>query len=111
MAINMPGQNLLGVAIMISLNEVKNIIRQIKSENGAFYINALDEDVCYIAFRIDFFKCGNEYILNKHIDIEFTFGGYCELHEAEISYQYIFELCNLQAIKTIEEVEIILYQK
>lgn len=96
---------------MITLEEVKRIIQQVESEKGSFSSKTLDEDVYSIAFRIDFFKYANVYSINKHIDIEFIFGGYCELQEEETSYQYIFKLCNLEKIKADKEVEIVLYQK
>lgn len=96
---------------MISSDEVKNIIGQLELKNGVIARSDLSEDVCCITYHIDIFKYGDCSIMNKHIDIEFIFGDYCEIQEGEAIYQYIFKLCNLQTLKADEEVVMILYQK
>lgn len=96
---------------MITREEIKKIIRKIDLEKNISSENYLSEDVEHIVYRVDFLECGSHNMINKHIDIEFAFGEYFELHEGENLYQYIFKLCNLTDIKAEKETEILLYQK
>lgn len=93
---------------MIGLDEVALIINRLPFsmplENG---INS--EDVACIVCRTDVFECGDDNIVNRHIDIEFTFGEYIEVHEKDAVFQYICTQSGLHPIT--EQGEVIIYQK
>lgn len=92
---------------MITKDKVKQISKNISLKNGISN-DDLSKDVSKIVYHIDVFKCGNTSIIDRHIDIEYSFGDYYEVHENNPSFQFIFALCNLALIQ--EEEEIILYQ-
>ena len=92
---------------MITMDDVKQISQKISLENGIFD-DDLSEDVSEIAYRIDVFECGDSPVIDRHIDIEYSFGDYYEVHEDSPLFQFICELCNLSLAQ--EEEEIILYQ-
>ena len=92
---------------MITINDVKQIIQKISLENG-ISDDDLCEDVSEIVYRIDVFECGDFPLIDRHIDIEYSFGDYYEVHEDNPLFQFICTLCNLSL--TQEEEEIILYQ-
>lgn len=85
--------------------QINNIIKKLNSE----YISK--EDISKITFYSEIIKYGNTIKINKHINIDFTFGDYIELHESEELYKYIFNLCNLCLSKAEDETTITLYQK
>lgn len=93
---------------MITIDSVKEINKKIALENGLSDDN-LSEDVSKIVYRIDVFECGDTPIINRHIDIEYSFGDYYEVHEENPLFQFICVLCNL-SLAQVEEEEIILYQ-
>ena len=92
---------------MITMDDVKQISQKISLENG-ISDDDLSEDVSEIAYRIDVFECGDSPIIDRHIDIEYSFGDYYEVHEDSPLFQFICELWNLSLAQ--EEEEIILYQ-
>lgn len=92
---------------MITMDDVKQISQKISLENG-ISDDDLSEDVSEIAYRIDVFEGGDSPIIDRHIDIEYSFGDYYEVHEDSPLFQFICELCNLSLAQ--EEEEIILYQ-
>ena len=92
---------------MITMEDVKRISQKISLENG-ISDDALNEDVSEIVYRIDVFECGDISIIDRHIDIEYSFGDYYEVHEDTPLFQFICALCNLSLAQ--EEEEIILYQ-
>ena len=92
---------------MITMDDVKQISQKISLENG-ISDDDLSEDVSKIVYRIDVFEGGDIPIIDRHIDIEYSFGDYYEVHEDSPLFQFICELCNLSL--TQEEEEIILYQ-
>ena len=92
---------------MIAMDNVKQISQKISLENG-ISDDDLSEDVSEIVYRIDVFECGDSPIIDRHIDIEYSFGDYYEVHEDSPLFQFICELCNLSLAQ--EEEEIILYQ-
>ena len=92
---------------MITMDDVKQISQKISLENG-ISDDDLSEEVSEIVYRIDVFECGDSPIIDRHIDIEYSFGDYYEVHEDSPLFQFICELCNLSL--TQEEEEIILYQ-
>lgn len=92
---------------MITMDDVKQISQKISLENG-ISDDDLSEEVSEIVYRIDVFECGDSPIIDRHIDIEYSFGDYYEVHEDSPLFQFICELCSLSL--TQEEEEIILYQ-
>ena len=92
---------------MITMDDVRQISQKISLENG-ISDDDLSEDVSEIVYRIDVFECGDSPIIDRHIDIEYSFGDYYEVHEDSPLFQFICELCNLSLAQ--EEEEIILYQ-
>ena len=92
---------------MISLDDVKQISQKISLENGISDDN-LSEDVSEIVYRIEVFECDDTPIIDRHIDIEYSFGDYYEVHEENPLFQFICTLCNLSLAEGEEE--IILYQ-
>ncbi|MDE5591293.1 MAG: hypothetical protein K2J60_19475 [Acetatifactor sp.] len=92
---------------MITMDDVKQISQKISLENG-ISDDDLSEDVSEIVYRIDVFECGDSPVIDRHIDIEYSFGDYYEVHEDSPLFQFICELCNLSSAQ--EEEEIILYQ-
>ena len=92
---------------MITMDDVRQISQKISLENG-ISDDDLSEDVSEIAYRIDVFEGGDSPIIDRHIDIEYSFGDYYEVHEDSPLFQFICELCNLSLAQ--EEEEIILYQ-
>ena len=89
------------------MDDVKQISQRISLENG-ISDDDLSEDVSEIVYRIDVFECGDSPVIDRHIDIEYSFGDYYEVHEDSPLFQFICELCNLSSAQ--EEEEIILYQ-
>lgn len=69
----------------------------------------LIDDISCIIYRNDLFECGNTTINSRHIDIEFSFGEYCEIQENTPAFQFVCSLCNLPLPE--EEHEFIIYQK
>ncbi len=94
---------------MITINEVKQIISKLSWENISGSDENLIDDITCIIYRNDVFDCGNTTINSRHIDIEFSFGEYYELHENSPAFQLICSLCDLQSAE--EEQEFIIYQK
>ena len=92
---------------MITMDDVRQISQKISLENG-ISDDDLSEDVSEIAYRIDVFECSDSPVIDRHIDIEYSFGDYYEVHEDSPLFQFICELCNLSLAQ--EEEEIILYQ-
>lgn len=95
---------------MIAIDDLKQISKKISLENGMSDDN-LSEDVSEISeivYRIDVFECDDTPIIDRHIDIEYSFGDCYEVHEENPLFQFICALCNLSLAQ--EEEEIILYQ-
>ncbi|MCM1536356.1 MAG: hypothetical protein NC126_10585 [Clostridium sp.] len=93
---------------MITMDDVKQISRKVSSENGILD-DDLSEEISEIVYRMDMFECGDTPIIDRHIDIEYSFGDYYEVHEDTPLFEFICTLCNLPLLQ--EENEIILYQK
>lgn len=92
---------------MITIDEVKQISRKLSLDNG-ISDDDLSEDISGIVYRMDVFECGDAPIIDRHIDIEYSFGDYYEVHEDNPSFQFICTLCGLPLLQG--EKEIILYQ-
>lgn len=93
---------------LITLNELQVIIKKL---NDHIQTVLEWEDVNMICFRVDMFSYGDKKEWNRHIDIDFIFGDYVELHENEELYSYIFHLCDLQLLEIKRETEVVLYEK
>ena len=61
-----------------------------------------------IVYRIDVFECDDTPIIDRHIDIDYSFGDCYEIHEDNPLFQFICTLCNL-SLAQAEEEEMILY--
>ena len=92
---------------MITMDDIRQISQKISLENG-ISDNDLSEDISEIVYRTDVFECGDSPIIDRHIDIEYSFGDYYEVHEDNPLFQFICALCDLSLAP--EEEEIILYQ-
>ena len=92
---------------MITMDDIRQISQKISLENGTSD-DDLSEDVSEIVCRTDAFECGDTPIIDRHIDIEYSFGDCYEVHEDNPLFQFICELCGLSLAH--EEEEIILYQ-
>ena len=92
---------------MITIADVTQICKQISLENGISDDN-LSEDVSEIVYRIDVFECDDTPIIDRHIDIDYSFGDCYEIHEDNPLFQFICTLCNL-SLAQAEEEEMILY--
>lgn len=95
---------------MMNLNEVKQVINKLALEKTMVQSNDLSNEISCIVYRADIFKFGDDNIISRHIDIEFTFGDYYEICENNSIFQYICSLCGLQASME-EQDEVLLYQK
>ncbi len=91
---------------MLTMDDVRQISQRISLENG-ISDNDLSEDVSEIVYCTDVFECGDTPIIARHIDIEYSFGDYYEVHEDNPLFQFICALCGLSFA---QEEEIILYQ-
>lgn len=94
---------------MISLDNVKQISPKLSLENGISE-DDLGEDVSEIVYRIDVFECDDAPIIDRHIDIEYSFGDYYEVHEDSPLFQFICALCNLSLEQEEEEREKFLWK-
>ncbi len=92
---------------MISLDNVKQISPKLSLENGISE-DDLGEDVSEIVYRIDVFECDDAPIIDRHIDIGYSFGDYYEVHEDSPLFQFICALCNLSLAQEEEEREKVL---
>ena len=91
------------IDIMITIDDVKQISQKISLENGISDDN-LSEDVSEIVYRIDVLECDDTPIIDRHIDIEYSFGDYYEVHEENPLFQFICALCNLSLAQGEEEI-------
>lgn len=94
---------------MITINDVKQISKIISLENGISE-NDLSEDVSEIVYRVDVFECDDASVIDRHIDIEYSFGDYYEVHEDSPLFPFICALCNLSLEQEEEEREKVLWK-
>lgn len=87
---------------MLTQSDAEQIISQLSTENVD------SEEISCIIYRIDVYKLGNERIMNRHVDIEYSYGEYYEICEGTTLFQYIFTICHLPLLQ--ESQEIVLYQ-
>jgi len=94
---------------MITINDVKQVSKKISLEN-VISENDLSKDVSEIVYRTDVFECDDASIIDRHIDIEYSFGDYYEVHEDSPLFQFICALCNLSLEQEQEEREKVLWK-
>ena len=92
----------------ITIDEAKRISQKISLANGV-PDDTVSEDIAEIAYRTDVFECGDTPVIDRHIDIDYSFGDHYEVHEDDPLFQFICTLCSLSSAQAEEE-EIILYQ-
>lgn len=66
---------------MMTLNEVRQICCQLAMENEGSADDTLCDDVDSITYYCDKIDCDDTMIVNRHIDIEYSFGDYYEIAE------------------------------
>lgn len=94
---------------MLTIDEVRQISQKLSLENG-ISTDTLSEEISSITYYIDLFPYGDTPIIDRHIEIEYTFGEYYEIPENTPLFSLICTLCNLPLFSK-EEKQIILYQK
>ncbi len=94
---------------MIELKDIQQISSKLSMEIMGMESDDLGEDISCIVYRADVFEAGDDVMIDRHIDIEYSFGEYYEVCEDTSLFQFICSLCNLSLLQ--EEQEIILYQK
>ena len=93
----------------ITLDEVKQISRQISLENTGAADEDLSGDIACIVYRTEVYACGGASRTGRHIDIEYSFGEFYEIHEETALFQAVCTLCGLPLRQ--EAGETVLYQK
>lgn len=94
---------------MLTIDDVRQISNKISLKNGISDDN-LSEDVSEIVYRVDVFECNDTPIIDRHIDIEYSFGDYYEVHEDSPLFPFICALCNLSLEQEEEEREKVLWK-
>ncbi len=84
---------------MITPDILKQISSQLSPEAVSMADNDLSGDITRILYRVDQFR--------RHIDVEFCFGGFCEIPEGSPLFRQIRARCALPQ----GEQELVLYQK
>lgn len=92
---------------MITMDEVQKISHKIALENG-ISDDTLSGDISNIVYHIDVLECGDTSIIDRHIDIEYSFGEYYEVREDTLLFQFICKLCALPLLQ--EEIALVIYQ-
>ena len=99
---------------MITLEGVKKISDKLYMENMDMPKDSqcedLSEEIFQIVFRKDVFECDSDTMVDRHIDIEYSFGECYEVHEETPLFQYICSLCGLSLLQEERE-EIVIYQE
>lgn len=94
---------------MLTWDDVRGLVKQLPLGSMAASDEDLREDVACIVYRVDRFDHGGGTIVNRHIDIEFAYGDYHELHDGEELFQHIWALCDLPV--STAEAEIVIYER
>lgn len=93
---------------MITLDDVKEVSGKLALENG-ITADASKDDICSIIYRADVFDVEDPSMIERHIDIEYSFGEYYEIAEDTPLFQFICGLCDLPLSR--EEQEIVIWEK
>lgn len=89
---------------MLTSTDVQNILRFLGAS-----ADDLSKDVDCIVYRTDVFSCGEEAIISRHIDIEFTFGEHYEIADTLPLFDWICDHSGLAP--SSEETAVLLYQQ
>lgn len=90
---------------MLTLEQVKEISRRLALENGS-EDDLSAEDISSIVYRIDVFGDEDPSMIDRHIDIEYSFGDYFEIVENSPLFEYIRGLCDLPLSDEEQEITI-----
>ena len=90
---------------MAEIMLTKDDIREVLKIYGSSY--DMSEDVSLVVFCRENFEYSDLDYADVHIDIEFEYGDFLELHEDDPAFQYISKLCTLPT----DAEEIVLYSK
>lgn len=93
---------------MLTPEQIKEIIRRLAEENG-IEIDASSEDISSIVYRVDVFGDEDPSMIDRHIDIEYSFGDYFEITEDSPLFEYIRHLCDLPLSN--KELELTLWEE
>ena len=99
---------------MLTEDEVNKIMEAITSANHTDFDGDLCEEISEIAYCVDRFEFDDDCEISRHIDIEFTFGEYFEIHEGDALYEFVFSLESMRGgnLQTLEnETRILLYSE
>ncbi len=96
---------------MLTLDQMKEICHRVSLENTGTPddADALSEDVSQIIYRRDEIDCDGTVIVDRHIDMEYSFGDYYEMFEGTPLFAYISGICLLPEGEG--ETEVVLYQE
>ncbi len=96
---------------MLTSDQVKEICRLLSLEitGTSDDTDALFADVSQVVFRREVTDCGDAVFAARHIDLEYSFGDYCEIAEGTPLFGYISGLCSLPEEKV--ETEMVLYEE
>lgn len=89
---------------ILTRSEVEKICKQLFMEDCN-----IDEEISCIVYRIEMYDVDTDHLIDRHIDIEYSYGEYCEICEDTDLFQYICSLCDLPLLQ--EEQEIVIYEK
>lgn len=90
---------------MITSEQVKGISRRLAEENGVENDNS-GEDISSVVYRVDVFGDEDPSMIDRHIDIEYSFGDYFEITEDSPLFEYIRSLCDLPLSDEEQEITI-----
>lgn len=94
---------------MTTMDSLEQIARKLSLEIG-IPNDELMEDISSIVYYVDVFECdGDTSIIERHIDVEYSFGEYYEVPGGSELFQFICSLYGLPLLQ--EEKEITIYQK
>ena len=93
---------------MLTPEDVKQICSRLSQELTDTVDDGLSEDVSSIVYRIDVTDGGDAVFVDRHIDIEYSYGDYYEIREDTPLFLYINTLCALPLVQ--EDQEIVLYE-
>lgn len=91
---------------MLTQEEVRQVCARMSQELVGTTDEGLWEDVSCVMYRADMISCGDIAIVDRHIDIEYSFGDCYEIREDTPLFYW---LCTLWGLP-LEEKEIIFYQ-
>lgn len=79
---------------MLTGAQIKEIAEKLKDEMGTHKVDWSEDIVC-VVYRVDRFEYGGVVQIDRHIDIECSFGEYYEIGEESPLFPWICALCGL----------------